>query len=149
MVSHKYELTEDGRAVTTVALRGAGTGTRFTLSGVDYQVRVHKISGVSELVDGAGSIVASTDRVNREWNLTSSGRVVVFRQTAMMAREYTMIGDNGAPAGTIRRIGRGETTAELPGLDLLVQVFALVVVMLRRRRKQVGVAVRSSGIAHG
>ncbi|MGH8877805.1 MAG: hypothetical protein ACRD0P_10745, partial [Stackebrandtia sp.] len=141
-LSRKYELTEDGSVVTTFSLRGGGTGAQFTLRGIDYRVRIHRFSGVYELLDGAGSTVASTDRVGRDWNLTCSGRVVAFHQAAMMGRKYTMIDDNGAPAGAIRRITRSETTADLPGLDLLVQVFALVVVVLRRRRKQAA-ALRS------
>ncbi|MEW1659073.1 hypothetical protein [Streptomyces sp. NPDC093707] len=62
-----------------------------------------------------------------------------------------MIGDDGAPAGTIRHSGHVhcEATADLPGLDLVLQVFALVVVLLRRRRRQAAAAVRPVSLPSG
>jgi hypothetical protein len=148
--SQKYELTEDGRALTAFSLRGGHIGARFTLRGADYLVRTHRFSGVHELLDADGTVVAATDRVRRSWNMTCSGRVIPFRQTIAAGREYTMIGDAGEPAGTIRRTGHvhSEAAADLPGLELVLQVFALVVVLLRRRRKQAA-AVRSASLAGG
>ncbi|WP_405913801.1 hypothetical protein OG760_31370 [Streptomyces sp. NBC_00963] len=149
--SQDYELTEDGRALTTFSLRRGRIGARFTLSGADYQIRTHRFSGVYELLDVGGTVVATTDRVRRIWNMTCSGRVIPFRQTAAAGREYTMAGDDGVPVGTIRRTGdvHSETTADLPGLDPALQVFALVVVLLRRRRKRAAAAVRSTSLAGG
>ncbi|MFF3258070.1 hypothetical protein ACFYWO_02720 [Streptomyces sp. NPDC002932] len=149
--SQEYELTEDGRALTAFSLRRGRVGARFTLRGVKYAVRTHRFSGVYELLDTGGTVLASTDRVSRSWTMTSSGRTVPFRQSAAAGREYTMTGHDGEPAGTIRRTGHihSEVTADLPGLDLLLQVFALVVVLLRRRRKRAAAAVRSSSLAGG
>ncbi|EYT78772.1 MULTISPECIES: hypothetical protein [unclassified Streptomyces] len=149
--AQEYELTEDGRALTTFSLRGGRVGARFTLGGVGHLVRVHRFSGVCELLDADGNTVATTDRVRRSWNLTSSGRVVAFRQTAAAGREYTMLGGDGEPAGTIRRTGHlhTEATADLPGMDPLLQVFALVVVLLRGRRKRAAAAVRTASLAGG
>lgn len=149
--SQQYEFTEDGRALTTFPLGRGRTGARFTLHGVDYLVRTHRFSGVCELLDGDEKVVAATDRVRRSWTLTYSGRAVPFRRSAAADREYTMIGDGGGPAGSIRRSGhvRSEATADLPGLKLELQVFALVVVLLRRRRKRAAAAVRSTSLAGG
>ncbi|CAL9643736.1 MULTISPECIES: hypothetical protein [Streptomyces] len=149
--AQEYEIVEDGRALTTFSLRRGRVGARFTLHGADHLVRTHRFSGVYELLDADGTAVATTDRVSRSWNLTSSGRIVPFRQTAAAGREYTMLGDTGEPVGTIRRTGhlRTEATADLPGLDPLLQVFALVVVLLRRRRKRAAAAVRSGSLAGG
>ncbi|HBF79950.1 MAG TPA: hypothetical protein DD420_08470 [Streptomyces sp.] len=149
--SQEYELTEDGRALTTFSLRRGRIGARFTLHGSDYHVRAHRFSGVYELLDADGTVVASTDRVRRSWNLTCSERVVPFRRTAAADREYTMVGNDGEPVGTIRRTGhlRSEATADLPGLELVLQLFALVVVLLRRRRKRAAAAVRSSSLTGG
>ncbi|GEB49671.1 MULTISPECIES: hypothetical protein [Streptomyces] len=146
--SQQYEFTEDGRALTAFSLRRGGTGARFTLHGVGYRVRVHRFSGVHELLDADGTVLATTDRVRRSWHITCSGRVIPFRRTAPADREYTMLGGDGEPAGTIRRTGhvRSEATADLPGLDLVLQVFALVVVLLRRRRKRAAAAVRSTAV---
>lgn len=147
LLSQEYELTEDGRALTTFSLRKGRIGARFALGGVDYQVRTHRLSGVYELLDGDGAAVAATNRVRRNWEMTCSGRAAPFRQTAAAGREYTMIGDSGEPAGTIRRVGRGhsEATADLPGLELVLQVFALVVVLLRTRAAAVARSVSLSG----
>ncbi|MFG2226209.1 hypothetical protein [Streptomyces sp. NPDC048644] len=149
--AQEYELTEDGRALTTFSLRTGHIGARFTLRGVDYVVRTHRFSGVHELLDSDGTAVATTDRVRRSWNMTCSGQVIPFRQTTAADREHTMIGDDGEPAGTIRRTGhvRSEATADLPGLELVLQVFALVVVLLRRRRKRAATAVRPASLAGG
>ncbi|MGY1439375.1 hypothetical protein [Streptomyces reniochalinae] len=154
--SQEYELTEDGRALTAFSLRRGRIGARFTLCGVGYLVRTHRFSGVYELLhaaggDGDGTVVATTDRVRRSWHLACSGRVVPFRQTAAAGREFTMTGDDGEPAGTIRRTGhlRTEVTADLPDLEPALQVFALVVVLLRRRRKRAAAAVRSTSLAGG
>ncbi|RCG23009.1 hypothetical protein DTL70_15040 [Streptomyces diacarni] len=163
--SQEYELTEDGRALTAFSLRRGRIGARFTLGGVDYLVRTHRFSGVYELLDagtgtdsggegdghGEGTVIAATDRVRRSWHLTCSGRVVSFRRSAAADREFTMIGDDGEPAGTIRRTGhvRSEVTADLPSLELVLQVFVLVVVLLRRRRKRAAAAVRASSLAGG
>ncbi|NEV85188.1 hypothetical protein GUR47_00540 [Streptomyces tendae] len=149
--SQEYELSEDGQALTTFSLRRGRIGARFTLHGADYHVRTHRFSGVYELLDGGGTVVASTDRVRRSWNMTCSERVVPFRRTAVADREYTMLGDDGEPAGAIRRTGhvRSEVTADLPGLELVLQVFVLVVVLLRRRRKRAAAAVRSTSLAGG
>ncbi|MFE7115898.1 hypothetical protein ACFU99_10820 [Streptomyces sp. NPDC057654] len=146
--SQEYEFTEDGRALTTFPLGRGGTGTRFTLHGAGYLVRAHRFSGVHELLDADGTAIATTDRVRRDWTMTCSGRVIAFRRTASADREHTMIGDDGEPAGTIRRTGhvRSEATADLPGLELELQVFALVVVLLRRRRKRTAAAVRSASL---
>ncbi|GAA2447851.1 hypothetical protein GCM10010433_57010 [Streptomyces pulveraceus] len=146
--AQEYELTEDGRALTTFSLRGGRTGARFTLRGVDYLVRTHRFSGVHELLDADGTAVATTDRVGRGWNMTCSGRVVPFRQTAAAAREYTMLGDDGEPAGTVRRTGHvhAGATADLPGMELVLQVFALVVLLLRGRRKRAAAAVRPASL---
>ncbi|UNT00286.1 hypothetical protein MMF93_30350 [Streptomyces tubbatahanensis] len=154
--SQEYELAEDGRALTTFSLRRGRIGARFTLGGVDYLVRTHRFSGVYELLDAdAGGeedgVIATTDRVRRSWHLTCSGRTVPFRRSAAADREFTMIGDDGEPAGTIRRTGhvRSEVTADLPSLELVLQVFVVVVVLLRRRRKRAAAAVRSSSLAGG
>ncbi|WP_405989968.1 hypothetical protein [Streptomyces sp. NBC_00986] len=151
--SQEYELTEDdGRAPTTFSLHRGRVGTRFTLRGVDYLVRTHRLSGVYELLDADGTPVATTDRVCRSRHMTCSERVIPFQRTAMAGREYTMIGgDDGEPAGTIRRTGtvHSEATADLPGVALVPQVFALVVLLLRARRKRTAAAARPASLAGG
>ncbi|WP_030912263.1 hypothetical protein [Streptomyces sp. NRRL F-5126] len=151
LANQEYELTEDGRALTTFSLPRGRIGARFTLNGVDYVVRTHRFSGVYELLDAGGNAVAATDRVRHEWHLTCSGRTVRFRQTAAGGREQTMLGDDGEPAGTIRCSGHvhSEVTADLPGLELVLQVFALVVVLLRRRRRRASAGVRATSLAGG
>ncbi|MFE0683904.1 hypothetical protein ACFW17_24235 [Streptomyces sp. NPDC058961] len=150
-LGQEYTLTEDGRPLTTFSLRRGRIGARFTLGGADYLVRTHRLSGVYELLDADGTVVASTDRVRRSWNMTCRERVIPFRRTAAVDRAYTMIGDDGEPVGTLRRTGHAhsETTADLPGLELVLQVFALVVVLLRRRRRRTAAAVRSTAFAGG
>jgi hypothetical protein len=89
--------------------------------------------------------------VGHSWQLTCSGQVVGFRQTAAGSREYAMVGDDGATAGTIRRTGhlRAEVTADLPSLELVLQVFVLAVVLHRTRRKRAAAGVRAASLAGG
>ncbi|MFE1933205.1 hypothetical protein ACFW95_23170 [Streptomyces sp. NPDC059474] len=149
--SQKYELTEDGRELTRFSLGRGSTGARFTLHGADYLVRTHRFSGVCELLDAGGKTVATTGRVSRNWTLTCAEQTVTFRRTGAADREHTMIGYDGEPAGVIRLGGHlhTEATADLPGLELVLQVFALVAVLLRSRHKRVAAGVRATTLSGG
>ncbi|MFF3981129.1 hypothetical protein [Streptomyces sp. NPDC001828] len=149
--SQKYEVAEDGRALTTFSLRRGRIGARFTLNGFDYLVRTHRFSGSCELLGADGTAVAATDRIRRSWRMTCSGRVIPFSRSAAAGREYTMLDGDGEPVGTIRRTGHlhSEATADLPDLDPALQVFALVVVLLHRRRKRASAAVRAASLSGG
>ena len=147
--SQQYELTEDGRALTTLALSRGRIGARFTLHGAEHRVRRHRFSGVHELLAADGTVVAATDRVRRSWTMTCSGRAFPFRQTAVAGRECTMLGAGGEPVGAIRHTGARGMTADLPQLEPALQVFALAVVLLRRRRKRAAASARPAALAGG
>jgi hypothetical protein len=149
LLAQEYELTQDGRALTTFSLKRGRIGTRFELDGAGYRVRSHRFSGAYELLDDDGSVVAATDRVNRRWSLHASGRAWHFRRTAMAGREFSMLGERGERSGSVRRTGVGASgaAADLPGVELNLQVFVLIVVLLRWRRKRAAMA--GAGAAGG
>jgi hypothetical protein len=145
--AQEYELTQDGRALTAFSLKRGRIGARFDLDGAGYRIRSHRFSGVYELLDDDGSVVAATDRVSRRWSLHVSGRAWHFRRTAMAGREFSMIGERGERSGSVRRTGVGNSgaAADLPGVELNLQIFVLIVVLLRWRRKRAAMAVAASG----
>ncbi|MEC3981822.1 hypothetical protein [Amycolatopsis sp. H20-H5] len=151
LLAKEYELTRDDRALTTFSVKRGRIGAQFTLDGADYRIRSHRFSGVYELLGADGSVLATTDRVSRRWSMHVSGRAWHFRRTAIASRDYSMIGEQGERTGSIRRTGHGSSgvAADLPGLELNLQVFALAVVLLRWRRKRAAVAVRGAALAGG
>ncbi|MEV7548463.1 hypothetical protein AB0N89_02430 [Amycolatopsis sp. NPDC089917] len=147
-LGHEYTLTRDDSEVGTFSLRKGRVGARIVFDGAEYRVRRHRFSGVHELLAPDGTVLAATGRVSRSWTLTVSGRDFEFRRTAAADREYTMLGRDGATAGTVSRSGSA-VSGDLPGLTPESQVFVLVVVLLRRRRKRAAAAVRGGLLSGG
>ncbi|WP_410649783.1 hypothetical protein [Amycolatopsis sp. cmx-4-54] len=143
-LGHEYTLAgDDDSKPGTFSLKKGRVGALIEFDGGEYRVRTHRFSGVYELLDADGTVLASTGRVRRDWTLHASGKDFEFRRTETADREYTMLGADGAKAGTVSR-SRSAASVELPGLKPETQVFVLVVVLLRRRRKRAAAAVRGA-----
>ncbi|QWF78589.1 hypothetical protein [Amycolatopsis sp. CA-230715] len=151
--TRSYEITRDGRALTTFSPGGRKrlSGGCFPLGGTGYEVRSHRFTRVYELLDDGGSVVAATSRVGRRWQLRAAGRVFHFRRNSFASREQSAFDEKGNPIGSLTSTGRGKpgATADLPGLEPELQVFALVVTLLRRQRKRAAAAVRASALTGG
>jgi hypothetical protein len=126
-----YEITVDGRplAVFTGSLwRGGGA---LVVDGLHYAVQSSTWSTSYTLVDDAGTLVASAQRVGRkEWTIDADGVAHAFRRSSAWSLEQEHL-VQGMPVGTVRRTSmwRGDAVADLPMLPALVAVFALVVVL--------------------
>ncbi|GAA4529162.1 hypothetical protein [Amycolatopsis samaneae] len=140
----EYVITLDGKELTTFSAKRL-SGGQFTLGETGYQVRAHRFTRVHKLLDANGRVLAETDRVSRRWQLRASGKVFSFQRNSLGGRAYTLLGERGEPTGSITLSGPGSAsaTAELPGLAPELQVFALAVALMRRRKRRAAAAVRA------
>lgn len=85
------------------------------------------------MIDQFGTTVATATGVGRKhWRVEAGGRAYEFQREPWWRRDQLLIRD-GRPVGSVRRLGawRGDAVAVLPGLPLYVQVFVLVVMLIR------------------
>ncbi|MET7396666.1 hypothetical protein ABZS66_24610 [Dactylosporangium sp. NPDC005572] len=126
-----YEIVADGRPITTWNPKLWRTGGDFVLGGRQYQVRSNGWGSRYSMEDGSGMTVASAERVGRkEWTISSDGQVYRFRRVSIWRHEEELLSGDGR-IGSVRRLSvwRSDTVADLPGLPLPVQVFALGVIV--------------------
>jgi hypothetical protein len=125
-----YAISADGRPVTTWTPKVWTAGGEFDLGGRRYAFAGRGF-GSRYALTADGVPVAQADRVGRkDWTLTEGGRTHTFRRASVWRSEQLLV-DGDRVLGGVRRTGRWRTDAEadLPGLDLPVQVFALTVVL--------------------
>ncbi len=125
-----YEIAVDGRAVTTWTPKVWTGGGEFALDGRRYAF-TGRGWGSRYALAADGTPVATADRVGRrDWTLHEGGRTHTFRRASWWSGDQLLV-DGDRVLGGVRRTGawRGDDEADLPGLDLPVQVFALTVVL--------------------
>jgi hypothetical protein len=127
----RYRILVDGREVATWDSTVWKSGGAFELDGRRYQVRGNAWGNRFTMVDAYDLPVASADRVGRKrWTVQAAGQTYEFRRASLWRSEQELV-SGGEPIGSVRRraFGRGQITADLPGLPLPVQVFVLGVVI--------------------
>lgn len=125
-----YEIAVDGRPVTTWTPKVWSSGGVFELDGRHYAF-TGKGFGSRYALTAGGTPVARADCVGRrDWTLREGGRTHTFRRASFWSGDQLLV-DGGRVLGGVRRTGRwrGDAEAELPGLGLPVQIFALTVVL--------------------
>lgn len=125
-----YEIAVDGRRVTTWTPKVWSGGGEFDLDGRRYAF-TGKGLGSRYVLTADGEPVARAERVGRrDWTLRQGGRTHTFRRASIWNGDQLLV-DGDRVLGAVRRTGRwrGDAEADLPGLDLPVQVFALTVVL--------------------
>ncbi len=125
-----YAITLDGRPITTWTPKVWSGGGEFDLDGRRYAF-AGQGWGSRYALTADGSAVARADRVGRSrWTLTAGERVHTFRRASIWSGDQVLV-DGERVLGGVRRTGRwrADAEADLPGLDLPVQVFALTVVL--------------------
>lgn len=130
--SGTYEITLDGRPLTTWTRRPVWTGGSFNLDGRRFDVHSNVWGGRFDLSAEDGQQVAAADRVGRKrWNVQADGHRYEFERVSAWSGEQSLLDGGGQQVGSIRRVSpwRAAAAADLPGVPLLVQVFALVVVL--------------------
>jgi hypothetical protein len=127
-----YEITLDGRPLTTWTPRTWRSGGSFDLDGRHFEVHNNVWGGTSDVSAEDGEQVAAADRVGRRrWNVQADGHRYEFERVSGWSGEQALLDGGGQRVGSIRRVRpfRADTEADLPGVPLLVQVFALIVVL--------------------
>jgi len=125
-----HEIAVDGRPVTTWTPKVWTGGGEFDLDGRRYAFTGRGF-GSRYALTADGGPVARADRVGRkDWTLTAGGSAHTFRRASWWSGDQLLV-DGDRVLGHVRRTGRwhGDAEADLPGLDLPVQVFALTVVL--------------------
>jgi hypothetical protein len=126
-----YNVSADGRPLTSWDGKVWKSGGDFELAGRPYQVRGSLLGGTYTMVDGAGATLATARRVGRKhWTVQTDRMTYTFRRKSVWSTEQELLsGENRV--GSVRRtsIWRGDAVADLSGLPLPVQVFVLGVVI--------------------
>ena len=106
-------------------------GGAFELDGRRFTVRSNVRGSTYTMVDDAGAVVATADRVGRKrWTVEAAGQTYRFRRASFWGdEEELLLGD--APVGSVRKTSfwRGDVAVELPGLAPALQLFVLGVVI--------------------
>ncbi|MCW0213276.1 MAG: hypothetical protein OJJ54_07945 [Pseudonocardia sp.] len=125
-------ISTDGREITTFSASWWSTGGRFALDGGEYEVRAtfrgQRYAMAEVGSDAPAATAAGVGR--RRWTLAAGGRTVEFRRASFLSSDQVMAVD-GEDVGFVNRLSvwRGGAVADLPGLDVPVQVFAVAVVL--------------------
>lgn len=130
--SGRYDLTRDGRRVATWNRWIRHPGGSLELDGSCYVVRSDLSRGTCTLVAPGGALVAQAHRVGRRnWTVEAEGTSYDFRRASIWRQQEDLCVD-GRRVGTVRRTRpwSGDAVADLPGLPLTVEAFALAVVLI-------------------
>ncbi len=137
-----YDILLDGNHVTTFSPKAWRSGGTFTLHGIEYDLHTNMWGARYAMATPQGKPVATADRVGRKhWSVEVHGRVYRFERISFWKSDQALMsGDR--QIGVIRRTSSWKMSAEadLPGLDLPVQVFVLAVVITMWRRNQAAAA---------
>ena len=129
LLSTRYDITRDDRAICTWKPSAFLGGGSFELDGHRYDVARGGWTGRRyRLRDESGRLVALADGVGRAtWTVEADGQVYEFERPSPWRRDQVLVRD-GEPVGAVRRTSAwfGEAEADLPGLPQAVQVFVLV-----------------------
>jgi hypothetical protein len=129
--SARYDIMLDGRPLTRWDGSWWRSGGAFTLDGQRYEVSSNLWGSEFTLSDQAGGVVASAGKLGRRnWALLAGGRTYQFRRASWWRQQEDLVLDD-RPVGSVRStsVWRGTAQADLPGLALPAQVFALAIVL--------------------
>lgn len=147
LFSKTYRITADGREVTDFESSWWRTGGTFSLEGHEYTIRANMWGSTYGMADEDGAKVASAERVGRKnWTVESGDEVHRFQRASLLRSAQLLLRD-GQEVGAIERASRwkGGATAELPGLSLPVQVFAVAVVLTMWEQQAASAAAGGGG----
>jgi hypothetical protein len=126
----RYSVTDRGREIAVWDSSVWKSGGEFELGGRRFRVRSNAWGHKYTMVDDAGALVASADRVGRKrWTVEAAGQTYHFRRKSFWGNEELVLGD--MRVGSVRKTSfwRGDVAVELPGLATALQLFVLGVVI--------------------
>lgn len=126
-----YDITADGRPVTTWTGRTWKAGGVLELNGQTYEVGANVWGSRYEMSAKDGTAVASAERVGRkQWTVAADGRTYRFRRASTWSGDQILL-DGDHEVGSVRKVSFWSSDAEanLPGLSPPTQLFVLIVVL--------------------
>jgi len=134
----RMEVEQDGSPVTVWKDGGWGGPGGFELDGHRYVISSTFLGSRYLLNSALNEPVAEVQRPgSRRWTLLVDGRSHHFHRPFMGGGEHRLLVD-GEQVGYVRKGGfrHPGLQAELPGIPLPAQVFALVVIVLAEKRRR-------------
>ncbi|WP_162908037.1 hypothetical protein [Allorhizocola rhizosphaerae] len=132
VLSGHYEIVMDGKPITKWQTSMWRTGGTFDLDGHRYEVRSNAW-GTRFTLTRDDATMATAERVGRRrWSVDAGGHVHEFQGRSMWRSEESLL-KAGRPVGYIKRLSiwRSNAVADLPGLPVPVQIFALAVTLAK------------------
>lgn len=148
---NRYDITADGEGVATWDPSLWLSGGTLTIGGHAYRVRVAILGSTYEMEGDDGQPIASARRVGRKtWTIEVGGTPYEFHRASFWGQEQELR-SGGVRVGYVKKksFWGGDVVAELPGMPLPAQVFALVVVLTMWARAASAAAGAAGGAAAG
>ena len=127
----RYEVSQDGRPVARWDGSLWGSGGDLQVAGHAFQVRGNAWGSRFSMLDKAGGVVASAERVGRKhWSVTAGGVTYQFQRASVWTQAQDLYA-GGQKVGSVRKISMwsGDVAVDLPGVPLPVQIFVLGVLI--------------------
>jgi hypothetical protein len=128
--NRRYDLIAHGRIVATWERASLATAGTLQWDGQRYQVHASMESGTARLSAPGGRQVATAHDVGRrQWTIQADGATYDFRRSPPW-RQEEKLHVQGHRVGSVKRTNiRGEAAADLPGMPLPAQLFALALAL--------------------
>ena len=127
----RYEVSQDGHLVAHWGGALWRSGGELTVAGQAFQVRGNAWGNRSAMLDKAGGVVATADRVGRKrWTVTAGGVTYHFQRASVWSQAQDLY-SGGRKVGSVRKtsVWGSDIAVDLPGVPLPVQVFVLGVLV--------------------
>lgn len=131
LFSGRYDIVAAGDPIATWHESAWMTGGTLEWGGRRYLVCASLSSGTVSMGEGGRPPIATAHGIGRKnWTIEAEGTTYHFRRAAPWRQEERLRVD-GRRVGSVRRtsIVRGNAAADLPGLPLAVEIFAVAVVL--------------------
>ena len=129
----RYDISSDGRPVTTWQPSTWRQGGEFILDGQQFVVRANMWGTKFTMSTAGGAELAAAEGVGRkQWTVSADRQTFTFQRASIWRSEEELI-VRGRKAGYVKRVGmwRGDTIADLPVMSLPAQVFVLCLLISR------------------
>ncbi len=142
-----YEVTQDSHLVARWDGSLWRSGGDINVAGQEFQVRGNAWGSRFSMLDKAGGVIASAERVGRKrWSVTAGAVTYQFQRASIWSEAQDLLVD-GRKVGSVRKVSlwRGDVAVDLPGVPLPVQVFVLGVLVTMWQAHSAAAASASSG----
>ena len=127
----RYEVSQDGHRVAHWDGSLWRSGGDLEVAGHAFQVRGNAWGSRFSMLDKAGGVVASAERVGRKhWSVTAGPVTYQFQRASVWTQAQDLYA-GGRKVGSVRKVSMwgSDVAVDLPGVPLPVQVFVLGVLV--------------------